>query len=256
MLHLNKKWLPAVLLAVVLHIIVFTIAYSALKPQPSSHATQHMSPNPIADPPLTTAAATQTMTITETHQSNPAHTDPPITDDNATTQISAQTQTAAAQPAAHKHDQPKEIAVDNSNTASKAKPRAQVSVQKNAAQTVAERPEVPHPQADGNTSPEAVLEKNDIGLLAGDVAMKKDVADETYQAVKSEAEGINDQLRAAINEIKHRNQSKIEQAQPPKASLQADHVDASARTSTNNEADNETNNGKDRADDDAPMTAP
>ena len=201
------------------------------------------------------------MTIAETHQSNPAQTDPPITDDNATTQIPAQTQTqtetAAAQPAAHKHDQPKEIAVDNSNTASKAKPRAQVSVQKNAAQAVVERPEVPNTQTDGNTTPEAVLEKNDIGLLAGDVAMKKkDVADETYQAVKSEAEGINDQLRAAINEIKHRNQSKIEQAQPLKASPQAEHVTASVRNPINNETDNETNNGKVRADNDAPMTAP
>ena len=253
MLHLHKKWLPTVLLAVALHIVVFAIAYSALKPQSPTESTKRTStdvlerktPAPQPDPLLINTAPTRVMTMTETKPSDITQASNLQSDHRDAAQT--RSETAAAQSVAHKHDHSTQIAVDNSNTAPKTKPSTHVSAQKNTTQAVAIA------QVGDHATKEAVLEKNDMDLLAGDVAITRtdEVTDETYQAVKSEAEGINDQLRAAINEIKHRNQSKIEQAQPPKTTPQAAPISEPARNPTDNESDN----SKDRTDNDAPMTA-
>lgn len=259
MLHLHKKWLPTVLLAVALHIVVFAIAYSALKPQSPTESTKRTStdvlerktPAPQPDPLLINTAPTRVMTMTETKPSDITQASNLQSDHRDAAQT--RSETAAVQSVAHKHEQSTQIAENNSNTAPKTKPSTHVSAQKNTTQAVAEPSEISIAQVGDHATKEAVLEKNDMGLLAGDVAITRtdEVTDETYQAVKSEAEGINDQLRAAINEIKHRNQSKIEQAQPPKTTPQTAPISEPARNPTDNESDN----SKDRTDNDAPMTA-
>jgi len=57
--------------------------------------------------------------------------------------------------------------------------------------------------------------KNNAGLLDRDIPIQKSnvKVDKDYLSAKSEVEGINDQLSAAINEVKKRNQQKIDERQ-------------------------------------------
>jgi len=57
--------------------------------------------------------------------------------------------------------------------------------------------------------------KNNAGLLDRDIPTQKSnvKVDKDYLSAKSEVEGINDQLSAAINEVKKRNQQKIDERQ-------------------------------------------
>ena len=60
--------------------------------------------------------------------------------------------------------------------------------------------------------------KNEAGLLATDVPIEKEQIkiDKEYVSMKSEVEEVNNRLSAAINEVKKRNQQKIDQMEQQK----------------------------------------
>ena len=60
--------------------------------------------------------------------------------------------------------------------------------------------------------------KNEAALLATDVPMQREQVkiDKEYLSMKSEVEEVNNRLSAAINEVKKRNQQKIDQIEQPK----------------------------------------
>ena len=88
------------------------------------------------------------------------------------------------------------------------------------------RPQPDDPSQPIITSADDNLEtiKNNAGLLDMDVPTQKRTVniDKDYLAAKSEVEEINDQLSAAINEVKKRNQQKIDGRQQQRNEISKD----------------------------------
>jgi len=108
--------------------------------------------------------------------------------------------------------------IDNKPKKSTATPKETAKANK----TPPQKEETPNAQTDSNTQPivantDDKLEeiKNNASLLDIDVpAQKSNVKiDKDYLSAKSEVEAINSQLSAAINEVKKRNQQKIDEQQ-------------------------------------------
>jgi hypothetical protein len=103
---------------------------------------------------------------------------------------------------------------DNSK---KATPLSQEITQKNEASIQRNKyikDETPQPMvANSNENLEKI--KNNAGLLDIDIPTQKSAVqiDKDYLSAKSEIEEINNQLSAAINEVKKRNQQKIDERQ-------------------------------------------
>ncbi|MGE6246170.1 hypothetical protein ACQKCF_09235 [Psychrobacter proteolyticus] len=228
MMKFREKWFWALCLAVLVHIGVFFIFYL------NTHQTDSVE---IADSQMNTTEPAlinnvdlpekvYTTTVTSTKTSND-------TNDNVEDTVNKKSEigdkSEASQLASNNgqtanvesRKAPSSSAANNVDNKSKKPTSTSIeSVQTN--KTPAQEEKALNAQIDSNTqsvvaNTDDKLEeiKNNASLLDIDVpAQKSNVKiDKDYLSAKSEVESINDQLSAAINEVKKRNQQKIDEQQ-------------------------------------------
>ena len=224
----REKWFWALCLAVLVHVGVFFVFYLNIHQTDSIEVadSQTNSTEPIAinnvDLPekvyTTTVTSTKTSDDTNDSVEDTVNKKSEIGNEPKTSQLkSSDEQTANVE----SRKAPSSSAANNLDD----KPKKPASTSKESAQansTAPQKEKALDAQTDSNTqsivaSTDDKLEeiKNNASLLDMDVpAQKSNVKiDKGYLSAKSEVEAINDQLSAAINEVKKRNQQKIDEQQ-------------------------------------------
>ena len=224
----REKWFWALCLAVLVHVGVFFIFYlnthqtdSVEVAESQTNSTEPTTINSINLPEkvyTTTITSTKTSNDTNNNVEDTINKKSEIGNEPETSQLtSSDEQTANVE----SREPPSSSAANNVDDKPK-KPAytSKKSVQANKAPPQEEK--ALNTQTDSNTqsivaSTDGKLEeiKNNASLLDIDVpAQKSNVKiDKDYLSAKSEVEAINDQLSAAINEVKKRNQQKIDEQQ-------------------------------------------
>lgn len=210
MIRFREKWLWALCLAILVHAGFFFIFYMNVNKEDSAQVSNNrdditkssMTTDIINDLPPTIA---KTYTTTTTKNVNTVNSEDTTKAQSATQQkpiTSAQTDgTNASQT----------LTEDSASTPAKSLSSLEARAQKI---------ELPSPDTDEMSIPSdstGALEnvKARAGLLSTDVpTQQSDIQmDKDYLSAKSEVEDLNSQLSAAINEVKNRNQQKINERQ-------------------------------------------
>jgi len=228
MIKLREKWFWALCLAVLVHVGVFFIFYLNTYQTDSIETTDSLSSKnePAAINNVNTSEKVYTTTVTSTKTSDDTNDSvedtvskkSEINNKPETSQITSSYEQKAN---VESRKAPPSSAANNvDNKPEKPASKAIESTQAN--KTPSQEEKALNAQADSNTqsiiaSTDDKLEeiKNNASLLDIDVpAQKSNVKiDKDYLSAKSEVEAINDQLSAAINEVKKRNQQKIDEQQ-------------------------------------------
>ena len=224
----REKWFWALCLAVLVHVVVFFIFYLNTHQTDSVEVadsqTNTTEPTVINSINLPEKVYTTSVTSTKTPNDNNDNIEGTVNkkseigDKSEVYQLASNNgQTASVE----SRKAPPSSAANNVDN----KPEKPASTSKESAQansTAPQKEKALNAQTDSNTqsivaSTDDKLEeiKNNASLLDIDVpAQKSNVKiDKDYLSAKSEVEAINDQLSAAINEVKKRNQQKIDEQQ-------------------------------------------
>ncbi|KRG37032.1 hypothetical protein [Psychrobacter sp. P11G3] len=228
MMKFREKWFWALCLAVLVHVGVFFVFYlnthqtdSVEVADSQTNTTKPAAINNVDLPEkiyTTTVTSTKTSNDTNNNVEDTVNKKSEIGNEPETSQlISSDEQTASVE----SRKAPSSPATNNVND--KPKKPASTSIESSQAnKTPPQNEKIPNVQTDSNTqsivaSTDDKLEdiKNNASLLDIDVpAQKSNVKiDKDYLSAKSEVEAINDQLSSAINEVKKRNQQKIDEQQ-------------------------------------------
>lgn len=224
----REKWFRALCLAILVHVGVFFIFYLNTHQTDSVEVaeSQTNSTEPIAINNVDLPEKVYTTTVTNTKTSNDTNNNvedtvnkkSEIGNEPETSQLTSSDEQTANVESRKAPSSPAANNVDN-------KPEKPASTSKEPAQankTPPQNEKMPNAQIDSNTqsivaNTDDKLEeiKNNASLLDIDVpAQRSNVKiDKDYLSAKSEVEAINDQLSAAINEVKKRNQQKIDEQQ-------------------------------------------
>ena len=224
----REKWFRALCLAILVHVGVFFIFYLNTHQTDSVEVaeSQTNSTEPIAINNVDLPEKVYTTTVTNTKTSNDTNNNvedtvnkkSEIGNEPKTSQLTSSDEQTANVESRKAPSSPAANNVDN-------KPEKPASTSKEPAQankTPPQNEKMPNAQIDSNTqsivaNTDDKLEeiKNNASLLDIDVpAQKSNVKiDKDYLSAKSEVEAINDQLSAVINEVKKRNQQKIDEQQ-------------------------------------------
>ena len=228
MIKFREKWFWALCLAVLVHIGVFFIFYlnthqtdSVEVAESQTNSTRPALINNVDLPEkvyTTTVTSTKTSDDTNNNVEDTVNKKSEIGNEPETSQLtSSDEQTANVE----SRKAPSSPAANNADVKPK-KPASTAIESVQANKTPLQKEETPNAQTDSNTQSIVAntndkLEeiKNNASLLDIDVpAQKSNVKiDKDYLSAKSEVEAINDQLSAAINEVKKRNQQKIDEQQ-------------------------------------------
>lgn len=213
---LREKWLWALCLAILVHVGFFFVFYLNVHKEPAEVANEGVD---IATPPVATdvgqdlsPSIAKTYTDTDTD-----------TDSTDTMEAVSHDDAVATQPTPNQEPP----AVTNTDEALSAQTLTEnsMSTSPKPVSTLKERA-----QKSGNLNTQSdkislsmpansidALEsmKTQAGLLSIDIPTEQPHVkiDKAYLSVKSEVEEINNQLSAAINEVKQRNQQKIDEVQ-------------------------------------------
>lgn len=230
----REKWFWALCLAILVHAGAFLVFYlntnQADTAKAANNGVNTAKPAAVDSINLPPADKVYTTTVTTTKtldnlDNSPADTNvldkstavTNSTSNDAQTTISETTQTVSSQ-TSNNFDNNLDSNLDNnpkkaSNTSAKLTQDVKDQFQKNK-RLKAQKDETSQSII---TSADNNLEnlKNNAGLLEMDVPAQKSTVkiDKDYLSAKSEVEEINDQLSAAINEVKKRNQQKIDEQQ-------------------------------------------
>ena len=226
----REKWFWALCLAILVHAGAFLVFYlntnqadTAKTANNGVNAAKPAAINSINLPP-TDKVYTTTVTTTKTLNNldnSPADTNvldkstavTNSTSNDAQTTISETTQTVSSQTSNNLDNNLDSNPKKAPNTSAKLTQDVKDQSQENK-RLKAQKDEISQPII---TSTDDNLEnlKNNAGLLEMDVPAQKSEAQiaKDYLSAKSEVEEINDQLSAAINEVKKRNQQKIDEQQ-------------------------------------------
>ncbi len=224
----REKWFWALCLAVLVHVGVFFIFYlnthqtdSVEVAESQTNSTEPTVINSINLPEkvyTTTITSTKTSNDTNNNIEDTVNKKSEIGNEPETSQL-----TSSDEQAAHVESKKAPSSPATNNVDDKPKKPASTAIE--TAQVNKNPPQnekIPNAQTDSNTqsvvaNTDDKLEeiKNNASLLDIDVpAQKSNVKiDKDYLSAKSEVEAINDQLSAAINEVKKRNQQKIDEQQ-------------------------------------------
>lgn len=224
----REKWFRALCLAILVHVGVFFIFYLNTHQTDSVEVaeSQTNSTEPIAINNVDLPEKVYTTTVTNTKTSNDTNNNvedtvnkkSEIGNEPETSQLTSSDEQTANVESRKAPSSPAANNVDN-------KPEKPASTSKEPAQankTPPQNEKMPNAQIDSNTqsivaNTDDKLEeiKNNASLLDIDVpAQRSNVKiDKDYLSAKSEVEAINDQLSAVINEVKKRNQQKIDEQQ-------------------------------------------
>lgn len=224
----REKWFWALCLAVLVHVGVFFIFYlnthqtdSVEVADSQMNTTEPAAINNVDIPEkvyTTTVTSTKTSNDTNNNVEDTVNKKSEIGNEPETSQLTSSDEQAANVESRKAPSSPATNNVDD-------KPKKPASTAIESAQvnkTPLQKEETPNAQTDSNTqsivaSTDDKLEeiKNNASLLDIDVpAQKSNIKiDKDYLSAKSEVEAINDQLSAAINEVKKRNQQKIDEQQ-------------------------------------------
>ncbi len=228
MMKFREKWFWALCLAVLVHVGVFFIFYLNTHQTDSVEVAESQmktaEPTVINNVDLpekvytTSVTSTKTSDDTNDNVEDTVNTKSEIGNEPKTSQLtSSDEQTASVE----SRKAPHSSAANNLDGKPK-KPASTSMESSQANKTPPQKDKMPNDQIDSNTqsivaSTDDKLEeiKNNASLLDIDVpAQKSNVKiDKDYLSAKSEVEAINDQLSAAINEVKKRNQQKIDEQQ-------------------------------------------
>ena len=230
MMKFREKWFWALCLAILVHAGAFLVFYlntnqadTAKTANNGVNAAKPAAINSINLPP-TDKVYTTTVTTTKTLNNldnSPADTNvldkstavTNSTSNDAQTTISETTQTVSSQTSNNLDNNLDSNPKKAPNTSAKLTQDVKDQSQENK-RLKAQKDEISQPII---TSTDDNLEnlKNNAGLLEMDVPAQKSEAQiaKDYLSAKSEVEEINDQLSAAINEVKKRNQQKIDEQQ-------------------------------------------
>ena len=228
MMKFREKWFWALCLAVLVHVGVFFVFYLNTHQTDSVEVadSQTNSTEPIAINNVDLPEKVYTTTVTSTKTSND-------TNDNVEDTVNKKFEIGDKSEASQLASNDEQITNVESrkapsspatnNVDDKPKKPASISIESvQANKTPLQKEETPNAQTDSNTqsivaNTDDKLEeiRNNASLLDIDVpAQKSNVKiDKDYLSAKSEVEAINDQLSAAINEVKKRNQQKIDEQQ-------------------------------------------
>jgi hypothetical protein len=228
MMKFREKWFWALCLAVLVHVGVFVIFYlnthqtdSVEVADSQMNTTEPAAINDVDLPEkvyTTTVTSTKTSNDTNDNVEDTVNTKFEIGNEPETSQLTSSDEQIAN---VESKKAPPSSAANNVNDKSK-KPASTSIESAQANKTSPQNEKMPIAQTDSNTqsivaSTDDKLEeiKNNANLLNIDVpAQKSNVKiDKDYLSAKSEVEAINDQLSAAINEVKKRNQQKIDEQQ-------------------------------------------
>ncbi|WP_379544570.1 hypothetical protein [Psychrobacter sp. R86515] len=228
MMKFREKWFWALCLAVLVHVVVFFIFYLNTHQTDSVEVadsqTNTTEPTVINSINLPEKVYTTSVTSTKTPNDNNDNIEGTVNkkseigDKSEVYQLASNNgQTASVE----SRKAPPSSAANNVDN--KPKKPASTSIESAQANSTAPQKEKAlNVQTDSNTqsivaNTDDKLEeiKNNASLLDIDVpAQKINVKiDKNYLSAKSEVEAINDQLSAAINEVKKRNQQKIDEQQ-------------------------------------------
>lgn len=235
MISFREKWFPAWLLAIILHVVVIFILYLNVNSNRSDHhadsdieiAAQSLTPNPVNnDSSLKSKAYTTSITSTkeatnlksdaESKSSETVQVADTISNNSVQNTMSIQASSA-------------------SSTSELKQPLAQTTQEKRQLADNRESKMLKSSATENDEDFERV--KNEVGLLDMDIPTKNSELkiNKEYLVAKSEIDAVNDQLSAAINEVKNRNQQKIEQTQKNRQPSYIGSIDSVTRN--NNEVE-------------------
>ncbi|MGP9519800.1 MULTISPECIES: hypothetical protein [unclassified Psychrobacter] len=230
MMKFREKWFWALCLAVLVHAGVFLVFYLNTQQTDSVEVADSQisttEPAAINDVTLSEPEKIYATTVTSTKTSAD-------TSDNVNETVNKQPETVNKPEASQPTSSDEQIAKVESTKASPSpavnnidnKPKKSAATSKESAQiidTPTQKENTSNTQTDNetqfivaNTDDKLEEIKNNASLLDIDVpAQKSNVEiDKDYLSAKSEVEAINNQLSAAINEVKKRNQQKIDEQQ-------------------------------------------
>ena len=231
MIKFREKWFWALCLAVLVHVAVFFIFYmnmnktdsldvassSINKDEPLAINSQDSS---VTDKIYTTTLKSTTASDSTDSDSGDSDADADAdadrtgTDTSSSTKLTSSSKETSTSTSNGMDDRPKQLL----STAKKTAQANDISTQKNARQNN----KLLANQSNENDQPIVInsnetLEtfRNNAGLLDIDVPTRQSNVklDKDYLSAKSEVEAINNQLSSAINEVKKRNQQKIDSRQ-------------------------------------------
>ena len=228
MIKFREKWFWALCLAVLVHVAVFFIFYMNMNKTDSSDVASSSinKDEPLAinsqDSSVTDKIYTTTLKSTEASDSKDSDSDDTAVDaaDRTGTDTSSRTEltssskeTSANTPSSIEDNAQKPV-----STAKKTAQENDVPTQKDARQNnkLLENQLNENTQSLVTNSTETLETfRNNAGLLDIDVPTRQSNVklDKDYLSAKSEVEEINNQLSSAINEVKKRNQQKIDSRQ-------------------------------------------
>lgn len=224
----REKWFWALCLAVLVHVGVFFIFYLNTHQTDSVEVaesqTNSTKPALINNVDLPEKVYTTTVTSTKTPNDNNDNVEDTVNKKSEIgNELEASQLTRSDEQTASVESRKAPSFSAANNVDDKPKKRASTSIESAQANSTAPQNEKAlNVQTDSNTqsivaNTDDKLEeiRNNASLLDIDVpAQKSNVKiDKDYLSAKSEVEAINDQLSAAINEVKKRNQQKIDEQQ-------------------------------------------
>lgn len=224
----REKWFRALCLAILVHVGVFFIFYLNTHQTDSVEVaeSQTNSTEPIAINNVDLPEKVYTTTVTNTKTSNDTNNNVEDTVNKKSeigNELEASQLTSSDEQTANVESRKASPSSAANNVNDKSKKPASTSIESvQANKNPPQKEKALDAQTDSTTqsivaSTDDKLEeiKNNASLLDIDVpAQKSNVKiDKDYLSAKSEVEAINDQLSAAINEVKKRNQQKIDEQQ-------------------------------------------
>ena len=206
----TDKWLPALLLAAIVHVIVFAVLY--INYTNKNQAIEAKTNSAVTHPPLTDTTRQPTALVSESEI-----TEIPVNNEAGST---------AVNPPAVAAEHHANTAVDAGTTQPANQARSAVSesspsaTDSNAPQVViAENAANPYEDTTSGAPLDNPLttQRRHAALLDMDIPTQgsngKSAVDKKYDEVKADTEDLNAKLSSNINEIKNRTQKKIEEAQ-------------------------------------------
>ena len=229
MIKFREKWFWALCLAVSVHVAVFFVFYMNMNKTDSvdvaNSSVNEDAPLAVSNQDSSVPDKIYTTTLKSTTASDSTDSDSANTDGETADRTGADTSNNTDLTSSNKEtsastsngmdDKPKQPV----STAKKTPQTNAVSTQKNARQNnkSLESQSTENAQSLGTNANETLETfRNNAGLLDIDVPTRQSNVklDKDYLSAKSEVEEINNQLSAAINEVKKRNQQKIDSRQP------------------------------------------
>ncbi len=228
MMKFREKWFRALCLAILVHVGVFFIFYLNTHQTDSVEVaeSQTNSTEPIAINNVDLPEKVYTTTVTNTKTSDDTNNNVEDTVNKKSeigNELEASQLTSSDEQTANVESRKAPSSPATNNVDNKPKKPASTSIESvQANKNPPQKEKALDAQTDSttqsivaNTDDKLEEIKNNASLLDIDVpAQKSNVKiDKDYLSAKSEVEAINDQLSAAINEVKKRNQQKIDEQQ-------------------------------------------